>query len=67
MSILKIFRKKPATAPAAEPQDEEIEEYEVATFVPKKLPMTGELLRRQREDEIRKKYCRPTVKTGIMM
>ena len=65
MSILNIFQKKPATAPAA--QDEEIEEYEVATFVPKKLPMTGELLRRQREDEIRKKYCRPTVKTGIMM
>ncbi len=63
MSILKIFQKNPATAPAAEPQ----EEYEVATFVPKKLPMTGELLRRQREDEIRKKYCRPTVKTGIMM
>lgn len=67
MSILNIFQKKPATATATEPQDEEIEEYEVATFVPKKLPMTGELLRRQREDEIRKKYCRPTVKTGIMM
>lgn len=67
MNIFNIFQKKPATTPAAEPQDEEIEEYEVATFVPNKLPMTGELLRRQREDEIRKKYCRPTVKTGIMM
>ena len=67
MSIFDIFQKKNATPPAAEPQDEEIEEYEVATFVPKKLPMTGDLLRRQREDEIRKKYCRPTIKTGIMM
>ena len=49
MSIFNIFQKKTSTEPAAEPQDEKIEEYEVATFIPKKIPMTGELLRRQRE------------------
>lgn len=67
MSIFNIFQKKNSTEPAAEPQDEKIEEYEVATFIPKKIPMTGELLRRQREDEIRKKYCKPSIKTGVMM
>lgn len=67
MSIFNIFQKKPSTEPAAESQDEKIEEYEVATFIPKKISMTGELLRRQREDEIRKKYCKPSIKTGVMM
>jgi len=67
---LNIFQKKPAPVPTPQAQNEphkEIEEYTVATFVPRKIPMTSELLRRQREEEILEKYCKPTIKTGIML
>jgi hypothetical protein len=70
MRLFDIFQKNTAPAmPDPSMQSEQQgdgEEYVVETFVPKKIPMTGELLRRQREEEIRKKYCRPTVKTGVM-
>ena len=67
MSMFNIFQKKNSSGLTAEPQDEKIEEYVVATFIPKKISMTSELLRRQREDEIRKKYCKPSIKNGVMM
>jgi len=53
-----------------EPENElqdETEEYVVAAFIPRKIPATEELIRRQREEEIRKKYCNPSVKTGAGM
>ena len=56
MKMFKIFRKESASE--LQLRDEELEEYEVATFVPLKIMMTDDLLRRQREDSIRKKYCR---------
>lgn len=67
-----IFQKKSAPMPAPTPRVQtepqgEAEEYKVATFVPRKIPMTSELIRRQREEEILKKYCKPTIKTGVMM
>jgi len=67
---LNIFHNKSAPVPTllaqSEPQGN-IEDYAVATFVPRKIPMTGELLRRKREEEILEKYCKPTIKTGNML
>lgn len=61
MGIFKKFQKR------NEPKRGEetgAEEYELATFSPRKFPMTKELYRRQKEDELRKKYCGKTVKNN---
>lgn len=62
MSMFDMFRKK--KSPVSQPQTEEIEdleEYVVTEYVPLKFSMTGDLLRRQREEEIRNKYCNHSV------
>lgn len=64
---MKLFQKKDVPAPPVVPVQDEMEEYKVATFLPKKIPMTRDILRRQREEEIRSKYCIPTIKTGRML
>lgn len=68
MSILNLFNKKPlsVTDETTEPQEQD-EEYIVDTFQPRKVPMTTELLMRQREEEMRKKYCHNSVKTGVLL
>lgn len=43
------------------------EEYKLSPFAPRKFPMTKELRRRQREDELRKKYCGKASKTNNMI
>ena len=50
-NIFKKFQSK-------KQEERKEEEYEVATFSRCKFPMTDELLRRQRADEIKKKYCK---------
>ena len=32
--------------------------YEIGAFIPNKIQMTSELVRRQREEELRKNYCK---------
>lgn len=68
MSFLNIFIKKdPPPQKQTVAEDEQFEEYVIASFVPKKIPMTSDIARRKREDELRGKYCSPSVKTGSML
>lgn len=53
--------------PTVEVQDRDDEDdYVVETLVPTKVPNTTGMLLRQREEELRRKYCKPSVKTGYL-
>lgn len=70
MGLFDILKKKkplPEKQIGNENDDEEFEEYVVASFTPKKFTLTSDLIRRERETDIRKKYCLPNVKTSLML
>lgn len=70
MGLFDILKKK---KPLSEKQiinendDGEFEEYVVASFTPRKITLTSDLIRREREADIRKKYCLPNMKTGLIL
>lgn len=53
---LNLFKKNKPSASFPLPQGE-AEEYSVETFVPQKIVLTDELIRRKKEEELKKKYC----------
>ena len=53
---LSLFKKNKLSASLPLPQDE-AEEYSVETFIPQKIVLTDELIRRKKEEELKKKYC----------
>lgn len=73
MSVFDLFRKKtvsnpmPATPAEHTAGEREDDEFVVATLVPRKIPMTADMMRRQREEELRKKYCTSSVQTGAVI
>ena len=60
MSLLKLFHKELAPDPVKDvpaQESEKVEEIEVRQFKPLPIEMTKELVRRQCEQEIRRRYC----------
>ena len=69
MSIFDKFRSKNTKGDipqTATPDVKSEEEYVAAQLVPLKLPLTLELSQRKREEELKKKYCNPSVYPGRM-
>lgn len=65
MSLFDRFHIRRGASKGNESQEQADEdEFVIATLVPCKVPNTAEMQRRQREEELRRKYCNPSVKTG---
>lgn len=66
MSIFNLFQKKneSTSVQTTEINENSEEDYIIPRFFPNKIYMTEMLIRRQKTEEIRKKYCNPTAKSG---
>lgn len=66
MSLFDRFHRRRGRASKGEGPQEQADEddFVVAVLVPSEVPKNAEILRRQREEELRRKYCNPSAKTG---
>lgn len=67
MSIFNLFKKNKGTSAQTTEigfNEDSEEDYIVPRFFPNKIYMTEMLIRKQKIEEIRKKYCTHTDKSG---
>jgi hypothetical protein len=61
MSLFEAFKKRPSEPVS---QQDEDEEYKIKKIAYTKVPMSADIARRKREEELRHLYNAPATKTG---